>query len=241
MSEVFDYAALTRNDPHPFKRYLQARRLQDALDLLGDRHGAHFVDYGAGDGELIRQLKRRRPDAVSICFEPSPVLFYPCLNNIEGLTSTGLVGKAEDVPDGFADVVFCLEVFEHLPPKEMETAIEHMWRMLQPEGLLIVGVPVEIGPVAWLKGAFRRRRRRMDFDADWGRIAQAARGDIRFERHLQPISEGLDYYPHHLGFDYRDLLRRLQTRFVIETRRSSPLAVLPPEWNSELNLLLRKR
>ncbi|ESQ79779.1 bifunctional 2-polyprenyl-6-hydroxyphenol methylase/3-demethylubiquinol 3-O-methyltransferase UbiG [Asticcacaulis sp. YBE204] len=240
MTESFDYAALTRNDPNPVKRYLQARRLKDALDLLGHRHGRQFVDYGAGDGELVRHLKHRRPEAVTICFEPWSLLSHACRHNIEDLSATTLVETADDVPDGFADAIFCLEVFEHLPAEEIETALHHIARILKHDGVLIVGVPVETGPVARLKGWFRGLRRN-DFDTDPDRIAQAARGDIRFERFRMDLGNGGGYYPHHLGFDYRDLLRAVDSRFVVRKRQSSPFGWLPPEVNSELNLLLTKR
>jgi SAM-dependent methyltransferase len=240
MSLQPDYASITRDDPNAFKRFLQHKRLNDALGLLKARRPALSIDYGAGDGELARLLRLMCPAGEVVCFEPSAQLRAQAVAHISALSGISLTAHVTNVADGCADAIFCLEVFEHLPPQETTEAIDHMHRLLKPDGVLIVGVPVETGPVARLKGWFRRRRR-VDFDTDAQRIAQAARGDIRFERLRVDFEGGGGYYPHHLGFDYRDLLRRLATRFVIETRRSSPLALLPPEWNSELNLLLRKR
>ncbi|BEV11200.1 class I SAM-dependent methyltransferase [Asticcacaulis sp. DW145] len=240
MSLQPDYASITRDDPNAFKRFLQHKRLNDALGLLKARRPALSIDYGAGDGELARLLRLMCPAGEVVCFEPSAQLRAQAVAHIGALSGISLKADVMNVADGCADAIFCLEVFEHLPPQETTEAIDHMHRLLKPDGVLIVGVPVETGPVARLKG-WCRRRRRVDFDTDAQRIAQAARGDIRFERLRVDFEGGGGYYPHHLGFDYRDLLRRLATRFVIETRRSSPLALLPPEWNSELNLLLRKR
>ncbi|ADU13527.1 class I SAM-dependent methyltransferase [Asticcacaulis excentricus] len=235
-----DYASITRADPNPFKRYLQRKRFDDAIALLRGRRPALSIDYGAGDGELARKLCQACPDGEVICFEPSAQLRAQAEAHVGALSGVTVVAGIEGIPAARADAIFCLEVFEHLPPEETEAALAQMHRLLKPDGVLIVGVPVETGPVSWVKGWFRGRRR-ADFDTDRDRIAQAARGDIRFERERVDFEGGGGYYPHHLGFDYRDLLARVKAHFVIETRRSSPLALLPPEWNSELNLLLRKR
>lgn len=61
-------------------------------------------------------------------------------------------------PNSF-DIVVSLEVFEHLPEKELVEAIESIHRILSEEGILIVGVPNEIHLPALYKGVFRMARR----------------------------------------------------------------------------------
>jgi SAM-dependent methyltransferase len=145
------------------------------------------------------------------------------------------------VKTGSVDAVFCLEVFEHLPEAETKTSIDHMVRVLKEDGVLIIGVPIEIGFVAYVKGWFRTQRRKGGFDTHSDYIAQAAGKMITFEREKVEISDGQSYYPHHLGFDYRELIETLSKSFRLKSMRSSPMPWLPCEFNSELNLYLTKR
>ncbi|MDC7682555.1 class I SAM-dependent methyltransferase [Asticcacaulis sp. BYS171W] len=236
----FSYAAITRQDPNPFKRYLQNKRLRDAVGLLGRRRPETIVDYGAGDGELAYVIRRKLPDTRIVGFEPSLLLRAQAEAHIGAMPGVTLTDDAAQIADGSADAIFCLEVFEHLPPEETRTALAHMVRILKDDGVLIVGVPVEIGLAAWVKGRFRSLRRD-DFDTDRNHIAQAVRRDIRFERFRVDFDTSGGYYPHHLGFDYRELLKALDGCFELEKRWSSPFLLMPTEWNSELNLLLTKR
>jgi SAM-dependent methyltransferase len=94
-------------------------------------------------------------------------------------------------------------VFEHLPEAETEAALRTIARVLRPGGLLIVGVPQEVGPVAAAKGVFRWTRRSRQFDArpsgSW-----APRWAVRRGRGpVAEIAPGRRYHPHHLGFDHR--------------------------------------
>jgi SAM-dependent methyltransferase len=235
-----DYAEITRDDPNPLKRWLQSKRLRDAVAMLGRRKPERVVDYGAGDGELAHEIRKRHPASDIISFEPSPQLFAQAEAHIGKLKRLRLVQAATDIHDDWADAIFCLEVFEHLPPEETEAALDQMARILKPGGTLIIGVPVETGAVALFKGWFRSRRRKDDFDADPERIRQAASGDIRFERFRAMITEDMGYYPHHLGFDYRVLLTRLRERFEWQRVWPSPFLLLPPEFNSELTVQLTK-
>ncbi|MFT3997406.1 MAG: class I SAM-dependent methyltransferase [Asticcacaulis sp.] len=240
MSLQPDYASITRRDPNPVKRWLQNRRLTDALSLLGGRRPAVSIDYGAGDGELARLLRQAVPEGEVICFEPSVQLLAQAQAHVGGLAGVKLTAEVAGLPDACADAIFCLEVFEHLPPEETEAALAQMARLLKADGVLIIGVPVETGPVARVKGWFRGLRRD-DFDTDEGRITQAARGQIAFERFRVDFEGGGGYYPHHLGFDHRVLLKALDARFIRKTSHPGPFPVLPVEWNSELTLLLTKR
>ncbi|MDC7675863.1 class I SAM-dependent methyltransferase [Asticcacaulis machinosus] len=234
------YAALTRHDPNPFKRWLQNRRFRDAIRLLGPRHQARIVDYGAGDGELVVRLKVHVPDAEFICFEPTHNLLTQAQAHLMGYDGVRLTAASADIQDSWADAVFCLEVFEHLPPEETKAALKEMYRILKPGGELIIGVPVETGPIAVVKGLFRSQRRQ-DFDTDWRRIWRAAQGDAGFERHKVWMTPDMAYYPHHLGFDHKALIKAVAPWFQVVATRSSPASILPAGLNTELNIRLVRK
>lgn len=230
------YAALTREDPNPLKRAVQGRRLADALRLAGDLAPRVVVDYGGGDGALCRSAAELWPAARLVCFEPAPQLADQARALLACTPQVQIVGQEEALPVGAADLVFCTEVFEHLPPAETERALGEIARILAPGGRAVIGVPVEVGPPALAKGAFRALRRPAAFDARADAILAATAGLPPSPRPLEEIAPGRAYYPHHLGFDHRVLRAAVERRFRIERCGTSPFPVLPAWLNSELYL-----
>jgi len=72
------YSDITFNGPSSIKRYVQRRRLVDALCVLDDldyRCAGTFLDFGGGNGELTKMIAERFPKAQVVCYEPSPEMF----------------------------------------------------------------------------------------------------------------------------------------------------------------------
>jgi SAM-dependent methyltransferase len=232
--EAKSYAALTREDPNPLKRAVQGRRLADALRLARDLSPGLVVDYGGGDGALCRSAAALWPAAAVVCFEPAPQLAAEARALLADTPAAQVMTDEDALPAGAADLVFCTEVFEHLPPVETARALDEIARILGPGGRAVIGVPVEIGPPALAKGLFRHLRRPQEFDARASVIAMALIGRPPRARPLAEISPGRAYYPHHAGFDHRALARGLAERFQVEALAGSPFRALPAWLNSEL-------
>jgi len=233
------YAALTYADPNPLKRWLQAQRIEAAIRLTPP-DARRVIDYGAGDGVAAARLLDRRPELAVICFEPSPALRAEAAACAAARPGMRLVGAEAELPAGWADVVLCLEVFEHLPEPETEAALGAIERVLRPGGLLVMGVPHELGPVAAAKGLFRRGRRAEAFDARTRGILGAAVGRPPVDRPVVEIAPGRAYHPHHLGFDHRGLVRAVRRRFRLEERTGTPFGRLLPLLNTELYIRAQK-
>jgi len=228
------YAALTREDPNPLKRAVQGRRLADALRLARDLSPAMIVDYGGGDGALCRSAALVWPQAEFLCFEPAPQLADQARALLADTPRARVVEDEASLASASADLLFCTEVFEHLPGAETARALDEIERILKPGGTAIIGVPVEIGPPALAKGLFRTLRRPGDFDARPGVILQALAGRAPGPRPLEAISPGRAYFPHHAGFDHRALVSQVAERFQVGHRAGSPFPALPAWLNSEL-------
>lgn len=219
---------------------MQRRRLADALARVpGEFSPRRIIDFGGGDGELAARAAARWPGARVTCFEPWPQMADQAQARLAGLANA-TVARDEAALSPGADLVFCTEVFEHLPPAETDRALDEIDRLLAPGGRLVVGVPVEVGPVALLKGAFRALRRPGDFDGRWPAILAAARGRPPSERFTAELAPGRAYHPHHLGFDHRALRRRLAERFGPVRLTGSPLALAPVLLNSEAYMTATK-
>lgn len=237
---VTAYAELTWDDPNPLKRWLQRKRIIDALrQVPKGRTVDYVVDFGGGDGVLAREAARRWPEARLVVFEPYAELAEAARATLAGVPSASVVEREKDIPPD-ADVVFCTEVFEHLPDAETERAFWEIDRVLKPGGLLVAGVPVEVGPPALFKGLFRRARRADAYDADWSRIWKATTARPPTDRPPEIIGPGRRYHSFHLGFDHRRLRARLQDRFGPVRLVGSPAAFAPVLLNSEAYMTLTK-
>lgn len=236
------YADITISDPNPVKRWLQGRRFLDVLGLLrdtGSKGHLQILDFGAGDGELVRQIAGRLP--VQACvYEPTASLMSEARQKLSGLNCVTFVNRLDSLEPGIFDYVFCLEVFEHLPDKEISEAMADIHRLLKADGLALVGVPHELFLPALLKGIFRMSRRYGAFDASPKEILAATVGRPPSPRPVSEISPGFSYHFQHLGFDHRVLERKLQERFQLVNKWFSPFPLLGPALNSEVNFLLRK-
>lgn len=236
------YADITFRDRSPIKRWLQQRRLTDAIRLSAHLRDIHTVlDFGAGNGELSKHLIRAFPQACIMCYEPAAELMAEARKNTEGLRQITWLADIGTVSAESVDLLYCLEVFEHLPERETEAAFAAIESVLRTGGIAVMGVPVEIHLPALYKGLFRMLRRFGDFDALPGPILQAALGFPPRQRPIQEIALGWSYHFHHLGFDHRRFRDLLQMRRLTLLQQStSPIAALGAWLNPEIYFVVRK-
>ncbi|NEV63727.1 methyltransferase [Thiorhodococcus minor] len=236
------YADITRNDRSAIKRWLQRRRLSSALELgLAAAPAARVIcDYGAGDGALSLQLAQCRPQARIICYEPADFLRAEAEATLAQAPEVELSARVDAIAPESVDLLFCLEVFEHLPARETEQAMRSISRLLRPGGTLVIGVPVETGIPALYKGVFRMLRRYGSFDARPDHVLLATLGRPPRGRTLSEIAPGFRFYREHLGFRLRELKAVLRARFHLKRAVACPFAPLGSWLMPEVNLLARK-
>jgi SAM-dependent methyltransferase len=236
------YAEKTFGDRNRLKRYLQTRRLQDAIALSeGLPEPRAILDFGAGNGELCKRLRDHFPAARLVCFEPHPGLLEQAHRNLAGVTGIEFVSEVGNLTPNQFDLLFCLEVFEHLPAKESEEAIGAIRDLLSTDGHAVIGVPVEVGLPALYKGLFRLFRRYGDFDANVANILRATIGRPPSTRPEVELMPGSFYHLHHLGFDHRKLRHRLSREFIEVRASTSPMNPGSTWLNAELTMLLGTR
>ena len=235
-----EYASRTRNDPSRLKRLVQSRRVVDALKVTS-RAGSPstIVDFGAGDGDMCCHFADAFPDARLYCYEPAGQLRSEAEHCCESRPAISVIGTTDELADDCADLVFCGEVFEHLPPSETDAALAEIGRLLSPVGRAIISVPAEIYLAGLAKGCFRFLRRRGEFDARPGNILKAGLGIRITDRPVGKNGPGLAYHFHHTGFDYRQFKRRLAESFDVDAVVGSPFAWLPLWINSEVYFMLK--
>ena len=236
------YADITFCDQNPVKRWLQQRRLTDAIRLTAHFQNINVVlDFGAGNGELSKRLSPFFPQAQMICYEPTANLMAEAQKNTEQFQQIRFVTDMATVNKESVDLLYCLEVFEHLPKSEMEAAFSLICSVLRDGGIAVIGVPIEVHLPALYKGMFRMTRRYGDFDATPGNVLRATVGFPPQCRPVSEIAEGWRYHPHHLGFDYRRFRELLKSQpFMILKQSASPIPILGAWINPEIYFIAQK-
>ncbi|MSR65103.1 MAG: class I SAM-dependent methyltransferase [Verrucomicrobiae bacterium] len=114
------------------------------IDLKGN-----ILDYGAGKGHLIESLLELQ----SVCvygFDFSPASaeavnathgkrdsFKGCRTMVSGVTGTNYT----QFESGFFDIVFLVEVIEHLTDKYLGSTLEEIRRTLRDNGIVVITTP----------------------------------------------------------------------------------------------------
>ncbi len=119
-------------------------RFVRALDLAGDLRGKRVLDVGCGRGELVIQSAMRGADAWGIDYAQAAVdIAERALASAEPALREHVRVRQMDVKelqfdDGFFDVVFMMDVVEHLYAHELSRAFEELRRTMRPGGRLVV-------------------------------------------------------------------------------------------------------
>jgi ubiquinone/menaquinone biosynthesis C-methylase UbiE len=120
-------------------------RLLLPLSLAALQPGMRVVDVGCGRGEIVFHAARKECQVWGIDYAPEAVrvaketLTEVCLSEELARWVVAQV-NARQMPfsDDSVDVIFMLDVVEHLYPHELDEAMKEAFRILRPGGRLIV-------------------------------------------------------------------------------------------------------
>ena len=207
------------------------------------------IDYGAGDGELIAQLLRDDRAAsveLAISYEPIPSKLALALERFGDDPRAAGAGSFEEIDaklDGrAADAISCLGTLEHFPLVERRRFYAFCATRLSPQGRVVIGVPVEIGPALGVKTFGRRvlKRRRREYAR--GELLRAVLGGETIDSERFDHDAEIEFIFTHKGFDHRPFLRELESYQTLVERFPTPVRRLPG-WlcNQELMLVSRPR
>ncbi len=107
-------------------------RASDLMALLPDDSRGAVLDIGAGDGWLSLMLAERF-DKVTVLDLKKPSIEHPRIQCVKGDATNLDFGKDE------FDLVFCVEVIEHIPPKQLIKACFELERVAKK--YILIGVP----------------------------------------------------------------------------------------------------
>jgi 2-polyprenyl-3-methyl-5-hydroxy-6-metoxy-1,4-benzoquinol methylase len=207
------------------------RRLEMAARLAAPYAGRRLLDYGCGDGTFLAYVSTMFPQAVGADADARQI--EACRRRFADLTDVLFVA-AKDLNDvayeGAFDLICCMEVLEHCLESDAERLLRNLSRLLAPAGLVIISVPIEVGP-ALLANEFVRAI------AGWRRIGDYQHRDsYRFGELMRMLCAGNktaiprpaypfggDFAHSHKGFNWRTLRSQISRFFVIREVRFSPI------------------
>jgi SAM-dependent methyltransferase len=234
-------------------RWSHGSRFRTARRLVEPYAGRPLLDYGCGDGTFLATVADLFPRATGA--EVDAALAADADARVGGgagprfVHTSALAGE----PDGAYGVATCMEVLEHCTADAADRVLRDLRRLVSPDGVVVISVPVETGPALALKQAARAlaARRGVEGYVDREKYGAGellkmtfAGGGTAIERpvYTTRFPDGApNVYHGHKGFNWRALRRRLAADFVVRRTVFSPLGALGGLLNSQAWFLCSPR
>ena len=240
-----DYARKQLYCPSGVVRWSHGSRFDLARRLVAPRAGGRLLDYGCGDGTFVAMVHADFREACGWDVDPGQVA--ECrkrLGHLPGVTFDVVPPSNHGSPiagSGQWDVVTCMEVLEHCVERERRRVLDVLAGLVRPGGLIVISVPIEIGPSVAGKQLFRalaglrklgdyQHRERYSPIEMLRSVCGARVPRVAFEGKSE--SGPYQYYGHK-GFDYRELADEIAGRLTIRQRLFSPMPWLGAVLNSQ--------
>lgn len=221
----------TYESPYWIVRFPHEQRFRFAVEEIIAAKPKALLDYGAGDGYLLKLLDDRGalPERV-VAYSPVEVSASMSEETIRrhGLDDRATVARSlDECADIEFDCVACLSVLEHLPLPERELFYSTCERQLVAGGVGVVEVPVEIGPSVVVKELARRTLKAREREYTASRLIRRAVGLRERDPQRFDPSNLETWIQHHTNFDHRTLVDELDERFTVRRTYGSPFRRIP--------------
>jgi 2-polyprenyl-3-methyl-5-hydroxy-6-metoxy-1,4-benzoquinol methylase len=226
-------------------------RFSLARTLVEPHAGKRLLDYGCGDGTFLAEVHDLFPISVGTDIDPNQTLDCRArFAQIYGISFLLTSDLADPIHQGAYDVVTCMEVLEHCINEDLEKVLVGLRNLVSSSGVVILSVPIEIGPSLIGKQMLRRYggwRGLGDYKFTecytayelWRMIFAGAHSAI-----CRPVysngSAGARFHAHK-GFNWRSLREQLHDYFQVKQTLFSPLGWLRGYCSSQAWFLCEPR
>jgi len=218
----------TINSTNFFARYAHRKRIGKCLKLVGPRlELGKILDYGCGSGVFVSKLNKIKSDFI-YGYEPFMTERYE--NDLP------IYEKFDDIIKfGPYKTITIFEVLEHLQWTELAKILLQCDEILSPGGIIIISVPIEIGPAILLKEINRFR-----ITKKWGYNFFEFIGSFIFG--VRGWRNNPDYdYMEHKGFDFRELIRFIESKgWMVKIAGYGPLPIKYWYGNSQVYMMVKR-
>lgn len=232
------YGRYTYNSPSLIRRYTHRLRLNRSIKSLGLRKIDSILDYGAGDGYMAKLLCKLGFTNIC-CFEPLGEQYSQMLYLLSEHPEIQKTNNVSEIIKHKYDKIFCLEVLEHLPEKQLITSIQTIYKLLNKDGKALITVPCESGINGFVKNCIKKtidKNENYSYTDLWN-IAHNKKAISRIAKH----HDTHPYIYEHLGFSNIQLEQYLNSNnFEIENKFYFPLKYLN-FFSSQIFYIISKR
>ena len=225
------YNKLTVGNKSKLKRFSHKKRFDVALELTGPVNCKKILDYGTGGGYFLQKLIRETTSCVVVGYEPVDTMFEELITNLQEEIAdeyVDIVTEQDKLPRRYFDIVFCLELLEHLSEENQKLTINSLKELVVNDGIFVISVPIESGLASLMKNIVRL--------SIGGTHKGTSVNTILKSIFSLPINrEESSYISSHLGFYYKDLERKFgDYGLVIVKKMYSPFNILKGTLNSQV-------
>ena len=238
MEEKSKYASQTIDSPSMLKRYSHNIRFSVGKKLLNIGKEDIFLDYGGAEGAFSQTLINLSPKEIMI-YEPPGDMTEGLKKNCAYVRERfdinyTMESDISKIKDNYFNKIALFEVLEHLSENLTKEALQNIHRVITDDGVLVVSVPVEIGPAGLAKNLFRFFKGEDHDDITLRNIARAFFG--------LPIYRGeYDYVNSHVGFNFYITKKILENEgYKITKTTYSPFKIMGCLINSQAFFVCKK-
>lgn len=225
-------------------RLAHRARLQKVLKLMGPAVHECALDYGCGDGLLLRAAFEEGLIKTGYGVDIDDNMLVRCRERFQDPLPFRFCLPAavpEIIPEHSCDIAICTEVFEHVvdPQASLLSILERCKRGAR----VIVSTPIEVGPSLLAKqlGRYLANISPGGYGYERYTLSELTRAAILFDVTSFPSSHSdqLSGWRAHKGFDYRTISKLLSAHLVIEKLIFSPFPLFQRFLNSTVIWLCR--
>ena len=229
------YQDLTIGNKSFIKRFSHSKRFEFAIDLLSFSVNDNYLDYGTGDGYMLKMVERSKTaPSLIVGYEPTETQYVQASFIFEGSMRPKIYNSTNELCDEGYNKISCLEVLEHLSDKHLVVALFNLYEILSKDGLLVISVPIETGIAGFGKNLIRLALRQAHDGTSFSSVFKSLFG-------LEVIRPDLDYISSHIGFNHKRLESLFSDAgFYIQNKLYSPFPALGGLANSQIFFCLKK-
>lgn len=210
---------------NPLTRLAHRSRFSAVLNLLGNTKYQQAIDYGCGDGWLLKTAYEQGIISSGIGIDVADYMLEACqemFTETPGFKFCKPEELSKVITPQSCDLIFCTETLEHIG--NPEKALAEILTYSQPGATMIISVPIEIGPSLLLKQIGRYfANLKGNYGYEKYTLREIVSAAIMWDVESFPSSHSLkNDYTAHKGFDYRKIEKLLSEKVKIQQRKFSP-------------------
>ena len=227
MKLMMKYSKLTTNSNNFIKKFSHLQRFNICKDIIKKYQFKNFLDYGAGDGQLIKLLSKDYKNFVFHLYEPDKKMLLQIKKNLREIKKKIFYNRKK-LKNAYYDIICINEVFEHLNQSEINETIKILKKIIKKKGTIVISVPIEVGLGGFLKNLIRVLIKQKHANTNFVNI-------IKSLLFLEVKRPNLKYNPSHIGFNYINFIKILKKHKLNITKiRYSPFGIFYGLINSQV-------